>query len=509
MSKFKIIISTFLGLVAIVLGVITSLIFIYQPTLIVGITLVVLLYVLDIILGYFIINSDRSIHAKTAWLFTIILFGFFGHAFFFMFGLETFRKRKKKKFALQNGLNYNNKSVNLPQDLIYPFEYGKKILKRPICKNNDIKIIHDNTQIFFESIKIIQQARYFINLQTFIFRWSSFWTKILFTELIKKANQGVKIRILYDSFGCFRKIHNKDFKVLTKYGIEVQKFNTLGTNIFKGTTNYRLHSKLLLVDNKIALYGGSNFADEYLSMSKKKDWWVDYNVVVSGPIVSSMNQTFIEYWCNYCHFANHFSLQNILNDKKMLISKNTFKKSDVQMQLLSFSPNSNKFAFQKILVNAFLNAKKSIKIITPYFCPSETIVNALLIAKQKNVEIEIIVPSKNANFIKIMNRYTYRSLVQQHNTKIYEHDGFIHSKLYIIDDEYAFIGSCNLDYRSIFLTFESLLISNNKLFVSENIKFFNKQKYFSHLITKKILNENLSKSHIAACKIMNLFKVLF
>ena len=69
----------------------------------------------------------------------------------------------------------------------------------------------------------------------------------------------------------FRKIHNKDFKVLTKYGIEVQKFNTLGINIFKGTTNYRLHSKLLLVDNKIALYGGSNFADEYLSMSKKKD----------------------------------------------------------------------------------------------------------------------------------------------------------------------------------------------------------------------------------------------
>lgn len=193
----------------------------------------------------------------------------------------------------------------------------------------------------------------------------------------------------------------------------------------------------------------------------------------------------------------------------MLISKNTFKKSDVQMQLLSFSPNSNKFAFQKILVNAFLNAKKSIKIITPYFCPSETIVNALLIAKQKNVEIEIIVPSKNANFIKIMNRYTYRSLVQQHNTKIYEHDGFIHSKLYIIDDEYAFIGSCNLDYRSIFLTFESLLISNNKPFVSENIKFFNQQKDFSHLITKKILNENLSKSHIVACKIMNLFKVLF
>ncbi|MBQ6970598.1 hypothetical protein IJQ19_03365 [bacterium] len=94
---------------------------------------------------------------------------------------------------------------------------------------------------------------------------------MLFTELIKKANQGVKIRILYDSFGCFRKIHNKDFKVLTKYGIEVQKFNTLGINIFKGTTNYRLHSKLLLVDNKIALYGGSNFADEYLSMSKKKD----------------------------------------------------------------------------------------------------------------------------------------------------------------------------------------------------------------------------------------------
>lgn len=193
----------------------------------------------------------------------------------------------------------------------------------------------------------------------------------------------------------------------------------------------------------------------------------------------------------------------------MLTSKIHFKKNDVQMQLLSFSPSSNKFAFQKILINAFLNAKKSIKIITPYFCPSKAIVDTLLIANEKNVEIEIIVPSKNANFIKIMNRYTYRSLVQQQNTKIYEHDGFIHSKLYIIDDEYAFIGSCNLDYRSIFLTFESLLISSNKLFIFENVKFFNQQKHFSHLITKKVLNKKLTKTNIVACKIMNLFKVLF
>lgn len=91
MSKFKIIISTSIGAIAIIFGVITTLIFVYQQSWIVRIASIVVLYILDVVLGYFIINSNRSTHAKTAWLFTIILFGFFGHAFFFMFGIETFK----------------------------------------------------------------------------------------------------------------------------------------------------------------------------------------------------------------------------------------------------------------------------------------------------------------------------------------------------------------------------------------------------------------------------------
>jgi cardiolipin synthase len=117
-------------------------------------------------------------------------------------------------------------------------------------------------------IDAIRGAQKFIHLSTFIIADGVF-LRTLFTELIKKAQEGVKIRFLYDWLGSAFRYHKRDLKQLRAAGIEVGIFNPKGINVFKGSSNYRMHHKSLIVDNKLALYGGSNFGDDYLSMNAK------------------------------------------------------------------------------------------------------------------------------------------------------------------------------------------------------------------------------------------------
>jgi cardiolipin synthase len=115
-------------------------------------------------------------------------------------------------------------------------------------------------------------------------------------------------------------------------------------------------------------------------------------------------------------------------------------------------------------VDLINNAKKSIKIVTPYFLPPEEIINALVLANIKGVEVQIILPSKrdDHDFILLMNRNSYSKFYLSEKFKIYEYCGFIHSKLLIIDDEVLYTGSSNIDYRSLIINFEDSMIIKSK-----------------------------------------------
>lgn len=178
------------------------------------------------------------------------------------------------------------------------------------------------------------------------------------------------------------------------------------------------------------------------------------------------------------------------------------------MQLLCFNPQIDELGLNEFLLNTFINAKKAIKIVTPYFCPSKEINNCLIFLFKKGIKIEIVVPSKNAHFIKIMNQHCYKNLVDL-GIKIYEYDGFIHSKLILIDQEYALIGSCNLDYRSIYFDFESELIVIDNEFILQATKIFTQYKDNSTLIEKKNLKQKERICKKLLIKTMSLGKTLF
>jgi cardiolipin synthase len=150
----------------------------------------------------------------------------------------------------------------------------------------------DNSQTLNEIITLIRRAKKFIHIETFILH-DGFFLRTIMAELVKKAQEGIEIRLLYDWMGCFRKFKKTQIKELRRYGAEVGIFNPPGINVFKGATNYRLHRKAIIVDNKYAIYGGSNFGDEYLAMDRKTNYWKDQNFFIEGEIVNSLNIAFI------------------------------------------------------------------------------------------------------------------------------------------------------------------------------------------------------------------------
>lgn len=515
MNKNKIII---FGIIAILLsagivGAICALIFIHTiwPLIIVAI----IIFVLEIAFAFRIVVSPRSSYAKASWMIVILVFPFIGLLTFVIFGVYPLRKRQRKAYLQQQrqiieqeDFTFSKQIMN-NKELNWIFNYGLNNQIKPIYKDNQIKIIADNTQLFEESINLIRSAKQYINIQSYIFSYSGFWSKIFFSELIKKANEGVKVRLIYDWLGAHKRVNNKIFKQLQEYGVEVACFNPKGLTQFKGATNYRLHSKFVIVDNKVALYGGSNFADEYLSMNKDSCHWKDLNYLVTGPIVNTMNVTFINYWSVFCKTTNDASSkQNLLNDTPLIFKKPHFESTNTIAQLLVFEPDFNEFALANALLHAFYNAKKSIKILTPYFCPPNSIIEALKTCHRQGIKIEIIAHNKNQKYVQMMNRENYKKLADI-GVDVYEYDGYLHSKCIIIDDKYVLTGSCNVDWRSIYLDFESELIVYDQKFTDQILEVFEDTKKNATLQTPQMLAQKLTLWSRFLLKLLNFGKSLF
>ena len=153
--------------------------------------------------------SNKITYTKNCWLIVILIFPFFGIAFFCLFEIKPIAKRTKDKFHLNNErlekFNFFHGYQINEHEQVPEIFLNSKMNKKDIYRNNEVVIIDDSTLILDQLVKLIRMAKHTINLQSFIFRSQSFFTKIIFLELIKKAKEGVKIKILYDHFGTVLK----------------------------------------------------------------------------------------------------------------------------------------------------------------------------------------------------------------------------------------------------------------------------------------------------------------
>lgn len=449
------------------------------------------LYILFVLA--FIFLEKRKTNSLISWLLVFIIFPFFGFIIYLIFGRDMSKKKVFRLFKTEKHLMeeikqnaehiYDQKKNNLYKALkesIQSMELTTRMSVTGIHFNNKVKIFTDGQQKFDKLIEDIENAKIEIHILYFLYIKDDLGNKIR-DLLIKKAKEGVKVRLLLDHFGSFT-LRGKYFKDLIAAGGKVSfSFPISFKNL---QLNNRNHRKIVIIDRKIAYIGGFNIGDDYLGKNNKTGYWRDTHVRIQGPGITDLQLRFILDWRNA---GNH----DIVIDKNLFLISTV--KGSVPLHILSSGPDSELETIKLAYIEMINNAKKYIYIQTPYFVPDETFIDALKIALLKGVDVRIMIPNKQDHMFVYWATYSYVGDLLPLGLKAYTYEnGFLHAKTIVVDGKIASVGSANFDKRSFKLSFEcNAFLYGDKIGEEMRDIFMNDLEYCNELTIERYNNRSL------------------
>ncbi len=373
---------------------------------------------------------------------------------------EDFIQNQKKLFSARNISDEEKEFLDL---MLFNLNNSNSAYFR----NNDVRVFLNGEDKLLSLKKDLAKAKHSINLLYYIFADDEVGNEIMLI-LIKKAQEGVKVKLLYDSIGCLR-TKKSFFKELVKSGGEVAEFfpPLFGFRLFNLKANYRNHKKIAVIDGKIGYTGGINIRDDHMSKNKRLYPWRDTHIKVCGSAVLGLQMAFFNDW-RYCKNINT-PIQSLLEEGYF---PHPAAKGDIGCQVITSGPDLQTQPIKNSLVKMILSAKENIYIQTPYFVPDDILIGALKIAKMSGVDIKIMIPAKPDKKFVYAATLSYVKEFLDDGIEFYRYDGFLHSKAVIVDDRAVSIGSCNFDNRSFSLNFELTTFLFSKKFAQQNINYF-------------------------------------
>lgn len=393
--------------------------------------------------------ENRNPIKSIAWIITIIAIPVVGLILYALFGRD-FKKGKTVEKA-------NKAYADALKDLDERYDDGTPVsgyenLSSLITNLCDEKI-YDNTYIkpFIEGTPLydsifadIESAKENIFAEYYIIEDDKI-SKRFFDALLKKASEGVKIKIVVDAVGSW-KVKKKTKKILTDAGIEYHEFLPVSLPFFGKKINYRNHRKILLIDNAIGYVGGMNVADRYIEGKPSFGKWRDTHIRVVGDGIQGLAKVFRKDY--------HFVCRQL----SPINTKLLFQPCDhtpCKMQTVFSGPDMEYRAIMQTYLRIIMQSKKYVYIETPYFMPNDAVRSALVTAAKSGVEIKVVIPLKSDERFVLMSTYSYVKGLAAAGIKFYFYKaGFIHSKLIVSDDKIVSIGSANMDFRSLEHNFE-------------------------------------------------------
>lgn len=418
-----------------------------------------ILYVLLVIItSYRIILDTRSSTKALAYLLAVIFLPIIGIIIYFSFGVnykkqQIYSKKILSSDALQNWVaqlmhERSIQAIAKNTDQILDERIPQFLLQAnssPLTSGNKVEILKNGEQKFPKVFEDIEAATESIHLEYYIIEQGE-TLDALEALLIKKAQEGVKIRMLYDDFGS-SSVRRLLPRRLEKYGIEAHPFYEVKLVFFANRINYRNHRKIIVIDGKIGFVGGINWSDRYSNETNQDTYWRDTHLRIEGPAAASLQAVFLADW-NFCSGKSVPPTPHLFEGLK-------HKTGDQLVQIAAGGPDYAMPTILYSLLQAIYNAEKYIYATTPYYIPDESLQDALCVMAKTGLDVRLLVPHKSdSKFVAAASRSYYKELLQA-GVKIYWYKkGFVHAKTLVIDDSLSIIGTANLDYRSFDLNFE-------------------------------------------------------
>ncbi|MCR5829514.1 MAG: cardiolipin synthase [Lachnospiraceae bacterium] len=400
-----------------------------------------------------LINKRTDESFKIGWLILISVLPIAGVLMYLVWGRSSVFRKIRKKHMKYSGMVKSQVGNEVDTLEMFSKENAKhsgicKLLTSegyPVYKNNRLTYYSSGEDAFAAVLEDIVEAKEFIFLSFFIVAEGALWESIK-PILTEKAKYGVKIRFLYDDFGSMFRTDKYFWKELTDVGIEVAAFNPVHKYLDKLYKNFRSHQKIIVIDGTIGYTGGFNLADEYVNALERFGHWKDNGLRIEGDGVWGLTTLFLEMW----------GMTTGKPDEDINIyRRRASAESNVYCVPFADGPdNIESTPVPSAIKHLIYTASNYLYITTPYLVVGDEIVNALVDAKKRGVDVRIITPAiPDKKFVFALTRLGYGRLLAA-GIRVYEYTpGFIHAKSYITEG-FGLLGTVNLDYRSLYLHYE-------------------------------------------------------
>ena len=395
-----------------------------------------------------VVARQQRANAALAWLALVFAFPFIGSVLYLLIGEERLPRRRIVTRASRREVAPAAPAIDqelppLPEPLA---AMSRALGSHPMVGGNAVETIDDTGDALLSIVHAVDDAEHHVHLEFYIYVDDAFGRQVG-NALCRAVQRGVACRLLVDGVGSLAFLGGYAHE-LRGAGVDVCASLPVGPiRMFLARMDLRNHRKLVVVDGRLGFTGSMNIVD--VDAGRKPKSWRDLMQRLEGPVVRHLQEVFVQDW-----FAD---AEEALEGEELWPP--LAPAGDVVLQVVESGPMYPSEAFVHLVVAAIHQAHERLVLTTPYFVPAEAIEVALVMAAERGVEVDLVVPA-TADFrvVSAAGRAYFAPLLRA-GVRIHQHtDGMIHTKSMTIDTAYAIVGSGNLDLRSFYLDFELNLL---------------------------------------------------
>ncbi len=432
---------------------------------------IVAVFVYDLLLMVYIVNTDVPDAYKMSWLFIVGALPVFGSAFYFVFANKKPTRKTKKLLKQFDSVFHSDPSLPETENRLgayYPeaigiAKYLQKASRTGVYENTEVTYFPLGDHAYPRMLEELKKAKHYIFMEYFILAPGKFLDSVM-EILVRKAAEGLDVRLVYDDFGSFSTLPVGFDEKVRKSGIKCYAFNK-----FHPTLNVRMnnrdHRKILVIDGHTSFTGGINIADEYINAEKRFGHWKDNCLMLKGQGTYGLTLMFL-------------ATYQVLVGKSKDIDFDYYRPVTYIDEIGGFPagkgfvapyadyPSSGDPVGERLYISLLQKSRDYVYIATPYLIIDSEMKNALCQAADEGKDVRLLIPAiPDKKLIYQLTKFHCGPLLE-HGVRVYCYTpGFVHEKTFLIDDHMGSVGTINLDYRSLYLHFENgvFLVGNEAL----------------------------------------------
>lgn len=441
---------------------------------------VIIAQILGIVSSINALLTTRTAQGTIAWIVSLNTFPYLAVPAYWIFGRSKFhgyvRGRKEVDARLEQYVGTLKKTIGEKRASIDDASGWvaaiERIAKIPFTQDNYPQLLINGENAFPEMFTAIRDARHYVLVQFYILRSDRIGQEFK-TLLMETARRGVLVYALFDEIGSYL-LSRRYLNDLRASGVAIYPFLSTRGRRNRFQLNFRNHRKVIVVDGRIGFLGGLNVGDEYLGRKRRYGPWRDTHLAISGPALMGLQLPFAEDW----HWATGAFLdldwERCLNAPEVDEEGISGNGMSGHSALVLPSGPADDFPTASLMIQQMINtARHRLWIASPYFVPDESVQDALKLALMRGVDVRVLIPNRPDHILVYLSAFAFLGPMIEAGVRVQRYlPGFLHEKVFLVDDIIAGVGTVNIDNRSFRLNFEITAIVHGRDFAASVAQMF-------------------------------------